>query len=395
MNGTEPPVAARLRDDLPELVRHLAQHAADVDTEAAFPLESLAPLRASGLFGLLVPAGYGGLGGDLADLRALAGDLAGGCLSTALIWAMHCQQVDSLVRYASDGLKAELLPRVAAGELYLASVTTERARGADLLTAEAALTGSAGTIRLERDAPIVTGGEFAEGFLITMRDSEEAGANRVSLVYADRSQLKIEVSSRWDALGMRGTCSGGLKITGDLPEHQIIGERGQYRTIAVESMIPAAHISWAACWLGAARNAFAQVIGLIRSPRRPRSLDPDSPLTAVRLARVRADLELATCYLSQVTREVLDLRSRGISLSAPEAQIHLNTLKIVAAEKSFAVVNDLVELVGLSMGYLRSSSIPLERNLRDLRSASLNFANDRLLVTNGALVLMDRAVRLA
>jgi acyl-CoA dehydrogenase len=387
--------AEQFQGKLPEIIRHLVQHAAEVDQEASFPTESLAVLRASGLFGLLVPVEYGGLGGNLADLKALAGDLAGGCLSTALIWAMHCQQVDSLVRYASDRLKAEVLPRIAAGELYLASVTTERSTGADLLTAEAALSGSADSIRLERDAPIVTGGELADGFLITMRDSEEAGANRVSLVYADRSQLKIEVSSRWDSLGMRGTRSVGLKITGDLPEHQIIGERGQYRTVAVESMIPAAHIGWAACWLGAARTAFGQVVGLIRSPRRPRSLDPDSPLTAVRLARARADLEVTTCYLTQVTREVVDLRSRGASLGTPEAQIHLNTLKIVAAEKSFAVVNELVELVGLATGYLRSSPLPLERNLRDLRSASLNFANDRLLVMNGALVLLDRAVRLA
>lgn len=395
MNRSGSSVTKQFHARLPELVRHLAQHAAEVDQEAAFPAESLAVLRASGLFGLLVPAEYGGLGGDLADLKALAGDLAGGCLSTALIWGMHCQQVDSIVRHASDRLKAELLPRIAAGELYLASVTTEPSTGADLLTAEAALSGSANTIRLKRDAPIVTGGEFADGFLITMRDSEEAGANRVTLVYADRAQLKIEATGCWDALGMRGTRSVGLEITGDLPEHQVIGERGQYRTVAVESMIPAAHISWAACWLGSARTAFAQVVGLIRSPRRPRSLDPNSPLTAVRLARLRADLELTSCYLTRVTREVLERRSAGASLNTPEAQIHLNTLKIVAAEKSFDVVNDLVELVGLANGYLRSSSIPLERNLRDLRSASLNFANDRLLVANGALVLLDRAVRLA
>src|SRR5437868_6506590 len=77
-------------------------------------------------------------------------------------------------------------------------------------------------------------------------------------------------------LGMRGTRSIGLHLAGEVPAHQVVGERGRYRTVAVESMIPAAHLAWTACWLGAARAALADVVALLRSPKRPRSINLDS-----------------------------------------------------------------------------------------------------------------------
>ena len=58
---------------------------------------------------------------------------------------------------------------------------------------------------VDRDAPVVTGGAYADGFLITMRAAVEAAPNQVSLVYADRDQLEIQTRGTWDPLGMRAT----------------------------------------------------------------------------------------------------------------------------------------------------------------------------------------------
>jgi len=372
----------------------LAEHAAAADETAAFPVESVAALRASGLLGLLVPQAHGGLSGGPADLAEVAQVLAGGCLSTAMIWAMHCQQVDALVRFAPPGLSGRLLPRIAAGELLLASITTEPTGGGVLTSASSPLGEAGERLRLDRLAPIVTGGEHADGFLVTMRDSAGATDNRVTLVYADREQVGIETTSGWNPMGMRGTHSVGMAVRGDLPVEQVVGQRGAYREIAVDSMIPLAHIGWSACWLGAARSALSEVVALSRSRRRPSSLDPGSELFTERLARARIDLELVSAYLDKVVTEVGVLRAAGRSLDNPATQIHLNSLKVAAAELTFSAVDRLVQLTGLATGYLRGSAIPLERHFRDLRSASLNFANDRLLKAIGSLSVLDRSVRL-
>ncbi|GAA3028192.1 acyl-CoA dehydrogenase family protein [Actinokineospora globicatena] len=372
----------------------VAEHAAVVDTEAAFPAQGMAELAASGLHGLLVPAEFGGLGGGLHDLVGTAQDLAGACLSTAMVWGMHCQQVDTLVQHATGSLRDDVLPRIARGELYLASVTTEPGKGGHLLTAVAALRDDGDALLVDRDAPVVTGGLHADGFLITMREAEDAGSQRVTLVYADRDQLAVERSGGWDTVGMRGTESVGLRIAGRVPAGQVVGQPGGFREIALRSMAPVGHLVWSACWLGAARAALADLVGWLRSSERGKGVDVRSELTAERVARVRMDLEVVSAYLSRVTDEVVASRAGGASLSGVDAQIHLNTLKVVAAESTFRAVDRMVRIAGLTAGYRKDSPLRLERRFRDLRSASLNYADDRLLVSTGALTLMDRAVRL-
>ena len=105
----------------------------------------------------------------------------------------------------------------------------------------------------------------------------------------------------------------------------------------------------------------------------------------------RVDLDTIAALLSQVVRDA----STGADPEPPPIQLRLNALKIFSSERSFAVVDELVQLVGLRYGYIRDAPFPLERLFRDLRSASLNYANDRLLLANGALALLDREVTLA
>jgi acyl-CoA dehydrogenase len=381
-------------DAVADVAAVLRKYAGEVDETARFPVESMAAIRAAGLLGLLVPAEYCGGGAGLDVFVAVAQELAGACLSTGLAWAMHCQQVDAIVRYAGAELRERLLPRIARGEVYIASVTTERVKGGHLLTAHQPLRTGAGGLHIERDAPVVTGAAVADGFLLTMRAREDALPQAVSLVYADRSTVSVEEVGEWNTLGMRGTHSVGIRLTGEVPPGNIVGPPGGFRDVAVESMIPLAHLGWSACWLGAARGALRDVVADLRRPDR-RWADTSSDLTQERLARIRLDLELVSAYLSQVCGEVSEARAAGRSLAATETQIHLNCLKVAAAELSFRAADRMVQFAGLSRGYARNSALPLERVFRDLRSASLNYADDRLLTATGSLSLLDRSVILA
>ncbi|MFJ8823129.1 acyl-CoA dehydrogenase family protein [Streptomyces sp. NPDC102467] len=386
-------------DTLARLVEVLAEHADAADHTAAFPEESVDALRRAGYLGFLVPTEHGGMGRDLAGLVETAQALAGGCLSTAMIWVMHCQQVDVLVRHADADLLDRLLPAVARGELYLASVTTGPVTGGHLLTAAEPLrrvTGddaseADGDLWLERTAPVVTGGSRAEGFLVTMRAAQDAGRHSVSLVYADRSALTVESTGRWNTLGMRGTDSGPLRLRGSVPADQIVGTPGGFRRVATDSMIPLAHLGWSACWLGAARGALRGLLAWLRDSS---AHDTSSPLVRERIARVRLELELVSAYLERMRERVDEVRAAGGSLDSPATQIQLNTLKLAASELSFSAVDRMVQLAGLSAGYSAESPLRLERAFRDLRSAALNYANDRLLTANGSLALLDRKVGL-
>jgi acyl-CoA dehydrogenase len=117
----------------------------------------------------------------------------------------------------------------------------------------------------------------------------------------------------------------------------------------------------------------------------------DSELLLSRLGSARQRVDAVHALLRQTAQRV----AAADDLSRPRNQLLLNTLKITAAEQCHAVVEDLIDAVGLQHGYLKDSPTGLERALRDLRSAALNYSNDRLRLADGRLALLDPEVRLA
>ena len=71
-------------------VDRFAPRAADLDRDAAFPVEDYEDLRSSGLLALCVPEEYGGHGADFETYCLVAEQLARGNAATALTFNMHC-----------------------------------------------------------------------------------------------------------------------------------------------------------------------------------------------------------------------------------------------------------------------------------------------------------------
>jgi acyl-CoA dehydrogenase len=384
------PVVQSLLDRVVQVARETA---ADNDLQARFPAEVLQALRETGLLGVTIPKEHGGLGGSTLDVLAVSYALARECTSSGMIFTMHAQQVEGIVRHAGGALRDRLLPKIASGEVYLASVTTEPGKGGHLLTAAAALEVGRRSLVIDRMAPVVTGGLYADGYLISMRESAEATANRVSLVYASIDQITATPLGTWDALGMRATSSVPMHIAGEVPVDQLIGRPGEFREIVVQTFGPLAHIGWATCWLGTATGALSRTIELLRSPGMRQNRDISSELLRHRLSMVRARLDAVYALITRAL-DIYTVRSEG-PLDTPAIQLLFNSLKLVASEQCLEAVDGLIEIIGIKDGYLRGSTLGLERALRDLRSASLNYSNDRLHAVDGAQVLLDHAVTFA
>ncbi|MFI2782703.1 acyl-CoA dehydrogenase family protein [Streptomyces sp. ALB3] len=384
-----PPVAGMsLHERVAAVALAAEEHLPRTEREAAFPDEALAQMRRTGLLGLLVPRAEGGLGGGVADLVDVTLALGRTDMSMAMIFAMHCQQSQAIVAHARSPLREELLPLLAAGDLYLASVTTEPGKGGHLFKSYARMPAVGGTLEIDRTAPIVTGGTQADGFLITMRSPSATADHHVSLVYAHRRQLEVQASGEWNPMGMRSSHSLPLRLTGTIPAHQVIGDHGGFHRIAQSVFGPLAHLGWSAAWLGTAAGALSRVVRMLRDPAGRSRADLGSELLLTRLSRARQRLDTVHALL----RRTQHLVQEEEDLSAPGSQLLLNSLKITAAEECHAAVNDLIDAVGLRHGYLKDSPTGLEKALRDLRSAALNYSNDRLHLADGQLCLLDPEV---
>lgn len=376
-------------NSLDAILPFIEVHARRADESRQFPVESVRLLRETGLLGVIVPSIWGGIGGTIADVVEITQRLGGACLSTAIIFAMHCQQVAALTNSESTDLKERILPTVASGECYIASVTTEES-GSSLFAADQPLTTSPKEeiVVIQRSAPIVTGGAHADGFLLKMRSSGSFHPNAIAWCYAAREQLDINVGHKLHGLGMRGVENVSMELTGQVPVDQIVAEGDAAHRLSAEVLAPMAHLGWSAAWLGAAHNVFRRLVQSVRRGQLPR-VSIESELVRHRLARLRLRLESASSYLYGVLSEVEACNGREGSVADTAVQIHLNVLKVHVAEQTYAAANEMIELVGLQSGYCDVSDVPFERLLRDLRSASLNYDNAKLLSTIGSQCILD------
>lgn len=369
----------------------LKRWASDVDAKNRFPQESMDALREEGLLGFFVPTKFGGQGGDFKTYCQIATILGAECLSTALIWSIHCQQVIVLADHAAEE-QADILTKIAKNGSLVAGVTTEYGKGGDLLTAQAPLLPENGRLRVCRSAPIVSYGAEADFFLITMRSGEDKPSNDVRLVLVTHDDGQIAVVGEWDAMGMRATRSVPMEFDAVVDRSHVISK--SFRQIALQTIIPAGHLGWVAAWFGAARSAFMYFISQLRTTGGAGTQKLNSDLFISRLANIRISLDLIEAMLYQVTERLDKLRRDGAPLEQYQDITHnigLNNLKVAGSQLAFSVADELVELGGLGRGYVKSDTVPFERVFRDLRSSSMMYSNDRLLETNGKLILVEHS----
>jgi alkylation response protein AidB-like acyl-CoA dehydrogenase len=102
--------AEQLADDV------LFPAAAATEAAGLVPRSHLDRLAEAGLYGLVGPVEAGGLGGDRADLCAVAEALASGCLATAFVWVQHHRLVRALAAQAPSPLAEAWLGPLCRGE---------------------------------------------------------------------------------------------------------------------------------------------------------------------------------------------------------------------------------------------------------------------------------------
>ncbi|MGQ4599083.1 acyl-CoA dehydrogenase family protein [Nocardia sp. R6R-6] len=351
---------------------------AEADRRGVFAAESLEAIRSTGLLATFAQDDIGAAGIPVA-YSAVARVLGRASASVALIWVMHSQQVLTIRRYAADELRDRVFDSVRRGANYIGSVTTETSTGGDLHTSDVAPVPDGERIAIRRHAPVVTGGCFADSFLIKTQSTASRSPRDTALVYADREDLTVTVGPSVDMMGMRSTGNVALDFAGSVPRANEL--RTPLPELLPAYFAPLAHIGWASAWLGCAEDALAKVLRWIRRGAGRRLVESDAALED--LARIRADIEVVAACLGACVRRAAD----DADLAGSTDQIHLNVLKTVASRHCFTAVDRMVRLVGWDEGYLRDSELGLERSLRDLRAAELMFHDRRLRRSTGALLL--------
>jgi acyl-CoA dehydrogenase len=204
------------------------------------PPEIIREMGRIGLFGVAIPEKYGGLGLDVITIGLVLEEL---CRDpTGAIPAFYRLQVGNstaIVKYGSEELKEEILPKAAKGDLIIGIGETEPGAGSDV-------TAISSTARKEGKEYVLNGEKL---FISAVREAKEKGVwfkeggGHNTIVYTDKSKghrgltlffvplTDPRITIRLEkpiGIGHRVISWGGFTMNDvRVPEHYRIGEEGR------------------------------------------------------------------------------------------------------------------------------------------------------------------------
>jgi acyl-CoA dehydrogenase len=359
-----------------ELTAAVARKCADaVDRDARFPSEAIQSAREQRLLGMMVPVELGGEGASISDAVDACYIIARGCASSAMIFAMHQIMVAILVRHAANSpWHMLLMRRVASEQLLLASSTTEGAGGGDLRKSVCAVERTASRIALTKSATVISYAEQADAILTTARRSPDATSSDQVVVAFMKEDYRLDRIMNWDTLGMRGTCSSGFTLKGVGEAEQVVPVA--YEKIQSHTMMPVAHLTWAAVWTGLAASAVERARRSVRAAARNGSAQSAPPANHL----VRATMLLRTLRgsLAAALERFEAVGTSESDLDSIEFQTAMNLLKVSASETATSIVMSAMQTCGLA-GYRNDGEFSVSRHVRDVLSSSIMVNNERIL----------------
>jgi hypothetical protein len=357
-----------LRRLRPRLERLLARVDGDaIDRDDRVPPAVIASLRRLGVFRLRLPPEFGGLGLTHSDYRRAVSLIAARSAGLSM-WVTTHQGLGAAAIVAAHGTpdqKAELLPRMAAGELT-ALAATEAEAGLDAaLTAATARPAAGGrAYRLAGRKLWITNAPVARWLAVLAR-----APGGLSVFIVDARSRGVRVERRCRFLGLRGMENGAVRLSGAVvPARRRVGAEGEGLRLAL-SALSSGRLSVVSRALGIARECRRAARGWALSRRRRGRALASEPAVAARLAR----LDELVASLEAVDARVALWADSGRDLRAESA-----LAKLFASAAAWEAADAALQLRG-ARGYETADSQrargerpePVERWLRDARGLRL------------------------
>lgn len=362
-------------------------HAADVDSQARFPRETVDALRSAQVLGAAIPREMGGAGLNLAQLASLCATLAQGCGSSAMVLAMHYIQIACLARHGRGSpALMKFLGDAARNQYLLASITSEVGTFGDTRTSICALERNGTRFRLDKEATTGSYCAHADGILVTCRRSADAAASDQLLVLVLPQDYELKQTTSWDTLGMRGTCSPGFSLKSNGGIQQVVP--GSFAESSAQTMVPFSHVLWSSLWWGIGAAAVARAAEFVRTVARK---NPGTiPANADRLAEAVSRLQMLRLGWQGLAREFdeVDGRPGGREqLAGMGWALKFNNLKVGMSEAVPRLVHEALQIIGI-LAYKNDTKFSLGRHYRDALSGALMISNERIISKNASMLLV-------
>ena len=326
------------------------------DREGKQPDEYIQLLRELGLFGLIIPEEFGGIGLSNSAYARVIQQSSSYDASTSLTIGAHSSiGMKGVLLWGNPEQKAKYLPRLATGEMIAAFCLTESGVGSDAASVKTrAQKNGDGTWTLNGEKIWITNGAFADLFTVFARTDSENGP--LSAFIVERAFGGVESGPKEDKMGIRASATTTVRFDNvRLPATALLGEEGKGFKVAM-SILNNGRTGLG----GGCVGAMKQLIALATRQASERA----------QFGRKIAEFELIKEKLARMsvlcfaTESVVAMVGHYIDSAVEDFSIEAAMSKIFASEALWQVGNDALQIAG-GNGFMRE--FPYERVVRDSR----------------------------
>ncbi len=351
--STDPDIRREVVETVRRFVaREVAPVASDLERVDRFPADIVEGMRQLGLFGVTIPAAYGGLGLDLLTYIGVIEELAYGWMSLTGIVNTHTMAATLLLQHGNDEQKERWLPAMASGERRGALSLSEPDAGSDTrnISCRAIRDGDEYVIRGTK--AWVTNGERASIVALAARTEEGISAFIVEKEPGPRFE-GISVSRNVGKLGYKGVETVEMAYDDHrIPATNLVGEAGRGLP-QILGVLEVGRINIAARAVGVARAAFDAALDYAQNRTTFGKPIGEHQAIQLKLADMATHLEAARL----LTVNAAERKAAGL-----RCDVEAGMAKLFASETALEIATEAMRIHG-GVGY--TTELPVERYYRD------------------------------
>ena len=334
---------------------NIAPHAKQWESDGTIPKELWPQIAELGFGGLYVSEEGGGSGLTRLDATLVFEALSMACPSVAAFLSIHNMCAKMIDTFASDDMKARVMPGVLSMETVLSYCLTEPGSGSDAAALKTRAERTNEGYTLNGTKAFISGGGYSDAYVVMVRTGED-GPKGISTVYVEDGTEGLSFGGLEDKMGWRSQPTAQVQFDNCyISADNLVGEEGKGFTYAMAGL-DGGRLNISACSLGAAQQALNLTLQYM-SERKAfgKSIDQFQALQ-FRLADLEIELQAARTFLRQAAWK--------LDTGAPDATKFCAMAKKFVTETGSHVVNQCLQLHG-GYGYLADYGI--EKLVRDLR----------------------------
>ncbi len=330
--------------------------ASEMEHRNEYPAHLIEQMKEMGLFGVVIPTKYGGLGLDYTTYAMIFEEICKGWMGLSGAVGTHSIMAYVVMHYGTEEQKNRFLPKFASGEKRGGLALTEPNAGSDVQAMQTTAVRDGDWYVVNGSKTFITNARYGDTFALLAKTNTKANPpyKGISCFIAEKGDPGFKVSRDMEKLGYKGVETCEIHFDNyRVPVTNLVGAKEGEGFVQVMAGLEVGRINVAARAVGVAAAAFEAAIRYAQQRQTFGKPIAQHQIIQTKLADMATELEAARLLVYSAARK---------KDSGERADLEAGMAKLFASEMCLRVTFEAMRIHG---GYGYVKDYPVERYFRD------------------------------